>query len=86
MTAVSSRPRVVVVAWFLMEHIARGAGCIPVRHGEEVGIAARRQEPVVEFHMGLGEGVGGNVGWSDASLGGRLLDFSLDQSLGLDLW
>lgn len=85
-TAVSSRPRVVVVAWFLVEHIARRAGGIPVRHGEEVAIAARRQESVVEFHMGVGEGVGWHFGWSDASLGGRLLDFSLDQSLALDLW
>lgn len=86
MTAVSSRTGIVVVACFLVEHIARRAGGVPVRHGEEVGIAARSQEAVVEFHMGVGEGVGWNIGWSDASLGGRLLHFSLDQSFAFDLW
>lgn len=84
MTAVASCPCVIVVAWFVLEYITRRAGSIPVGYSEKVGIAAGRQESVVELHMGVGERGGWHFGWSDASLRGRLLDFSLDQCLILD--
>lgn len=86
MTAVSSCPCVIVVARFVLEHITRRDGSIPVGHGEKVGIAAGRQESVLELHIGVGERGGWHFGCSDASLRGRLLDFSLDQSLILNFW
>lgn len=56
MAALSSCPSVIVVAWLVLKHIARRAGGIAVGHGEELGIAAGRQEAGVELHMGIGEG------------------------------
>lgn len=86
MTAVSSCSSVVVLGWFVAEHVARGAGGVSVRHGEEVAVATGRQEPIMELNLGVGKGVGWHVGLSDASPGGRLLEFSLDPGFVLDLW
>lgn len=77
MTAVSRRPSIIVVARFVVKYLARRAGGIGVSHGEKVGIAARRQQAIVELDLGVGKGDRWYFVRRDAGLGWRLLEFTL---------